>query len=104
MPRYDYLCAEGHTHERIVPVGTDTATCPDCGALAPRQSIYQVSVGGFTPVPYDQRPLYVDRALNAMGDIQHDAKRMGVRPPDHFAEAKRQVASGEAEARLIDRH
>ena len=30
MPLYDFRCGNGHVHEALTPVGTESVECPDC--------------------------------------------------------------------------
>jgi hypothetical protein len=37
MPRYDFLCPEGHRHETVATPGTEIVACPHCSRPARRQ-------------------------------------------------------------------
>ncbi len=38
MPLYEYVCPEGHKHDRFRPMSqsSDDSLCPDCGQVAKR--------------------------------------------------------------------
>jgi putative FmdB family regulatory protein len=46
VPLYDYRCPQGHYFERMAPMdGGDSASCPGCGATAPKVPS-RVALGG----------------------------------------------------------
>lgn len=100
MPYYDFICPAcgSVTTARASGVSSPERPCPSCPATAKRSPINRVAVSGFAFVPYDQRPIHLDRAINAQHDLVDEAERTGVPQPDYWAEAKRRVKTGQAQA------
>jgi hypothetical protein len=83
---------------RASVVSSAERPCPSCDGVARRAAVNHVAVNGFAFVPYNQRPIHLDRGMNALMDVQRDAERAGVAAPNLFAEAERRVVSGQAQA------
>lgn len=94
MPRYDYRCAAGHVEEVVAPVTTSSTACPRCGVTAERVAVPSrpPRVNGFALQPMRERPIRLDRAVNAQHEMVARAARQGITLPDPLTVAKRQAA------------
>jgi len=91
MPYYDYLCGRGHLREVFAGRDDSALTCEDCGDVARRVILTAPLVNGVAVPPMNQRKIPVDRFVNALEDVQREARKTGVDPPDFLADAKRQA-------------
>ena len=64
---YDYTCGEGHRHELVRPLGTDSVPCPRCGADAERSHIHRFDVVGPTVDTRGQTRRFVE----AIGEMEY---------------------------------
>lgn len=95
MPRYDYRCEAGHTHEARASRDTGSLICPECGQTAQRL-IGAAGMSGFARTPTREARLNVSRFIEAQHELVHTAAKHGEEPPDLWAAAKRRVARGDA--------
>ncbi len=91
MPLYDFRCPHGHTTEHRVSRAQRSMRCA-CGLWGQRIVVpSRVGVTGFATTPIRERPIPLNRFIEAQGQLVHDAERRGLEPPDTLGFAKRQA-------------
>lgn len=91
MPRYDFGCGE-HVEERIEPRDVAEVPCSMCSRPARRLITSVPRVNGAAIPPMRERKIPITRWVNALDDMQRDARKAGVAPPDVLGIAQRQAA------------
>lgn len=79
MPTYTFSCGGcGIRMERRAGYGDATVPCSQCGAAATRESVYRISVAGFTETPLDQRTYYQEFKdfREAGAELEYNHSRM----------------------------
>uniref|UniRef100_A0A6M3LJZ6 Uncharacterized protein n=1 Tax=viral metagenome TaxID=1070528 RepID=A0A6M3LJZ6_9ZZZZ len=83
MPRYDYLCPEGHCVERTNSYDVSTIPCPICNKQAIRQSVYLftpvtetgVKVSRLNPTPRNEKRYDVTLFQEACAEREYSHKK-----------------------------
>lgn len=102
MPQYDFCCDGGHVTELRVERGTREIEC-GCGRPSQRVVVYPengIGLAGVARMPLREQPINFTQAVEAQGELLHEAARQGVEAPDVVALGYRQ-AQRKREAGLV---
>ena len=90
MPRFDYGCGL-HVEERVEARDLAEVPCSTCGRAARRLITSPPHINGAAIPPMRERRIPLTRFVNALDDMQRDARKAGVEPPDVLEIAQRQA-------------
>ena len=90
-PTFDFRCGSDHITERSVDRSVLSIRCR-CGRVA-RRELAVARLNGLVGIPMKERPIHLNRFVEAHDEMVYQAERAGVTPPDTFKIAKARAAA-----------